>query len=77
MSSMSLYIVIQHLITLMHLSLYIVIQFVMQYDKNNTRLLNKYLAMKKKEDKIHSTHVSIHNKYQHSQRLASFELQTC
>lgn len=61
MSSMSLYIVIQHLITLMHLSLYIVIQFVMQYDKNNTRLLNKYLAMKKKEDKIHSTHVSIHN----------------
>lgn len=48
MTSMSLNIVIQHLITLMYMSLYNVIQFVMQYEKNNTRPLNKYLAIKKK-----------------------------
>lgn len=75
MTSMSLNIVIQHLITLMYMSLYNVIQFVMQYEKNNTRPLNKYLAKKKKEDKIHSTHRSTQNKYQRSH--ASFELQTC
>lgn len=75
MTSMSLNIVIQHLITLMYMSLYNVIQFVMQYEKNNTRPLNKYLAIKKKEDKIHSTCRSTQNNYQRSH--ASFELQTC
>lgn len=75
MTSMSLNIVIQHLITLMYMSLYNVIQSVMQYEKNNTRPLNKYLAIKKKEDKIHSTRRSTQNKYQRSH--ASFELQTC
>lgn len=75
MTSMSLNIVIQHLITLMYMSLYTVIQFVMQYEKNNTRPLNKYLAIKKKEDKIHITRRSTQNKYQRSH--ASFELQTC
>lgn len=77
MTSMSLNIVIQHLITLMYMSLYNVIQFVMQYEKNNTRPLNKYLAIKKKEDKIHSTRQSTQNKYMYQRSHASFELQTC
>lgn len=74
MTSMSLNIVIQHLITLMYMSLYTVIQFVMQYEKNNTRPLNKYLAIKKRKIKF-IVHVGLHNKYQRSH--ASFELQTC
>lgn len=59
MTSMSLNIVIQHLITLMYMSLYNVIQFVMQYEKNNTRPLNKYLAIKKRKIKF-IVHVSLH-----------------
>lgn len=66
MTSMSLNIVIQHLITLMYMSLYNVIQFVMQYEKNNTRPLNKYLAIKKRKIKfivhvgLHRTNINVH-----------------
>lgn len=43
----------------MYMSLYTVIQFVMQYEKNNTRPLNKYLAMKKRKIKF-IVHISLH-----------------